>query len=140
MDQLPLEIVQHIITAAIPPPNPFHDHRADFLLPLCYLHSSLRPILQRLLFAHPLIVDTTSLRLFLRSIEKGNVNLKGWVKSLDMGDYRRFDDTNVTQQLEMIIVSCPNITEVSLRCFEGVDLAILAQLKSEHDDLQAVSL
>ena len=126
MDQLPLEIVQHIITTAIPPPNLFHHHRAEFLLPLCYLLSSLRPILQRLLFAHPIIVDTTSLRLFLRSIEKGNPNFKGWVKSLEMGGHRGFDDTNFASQLERIIVSCPNITEVSLSCFEGVELFLLS--------------
>ena len=126
MAQLPLEIIQDIITGYAPPPRNHWD-RYDFLLPLCHLHPSLTPFVRRILFVHPIIESTTALKTLVEAMESGNVEMRDWPESLEIW-YCDLEESSAP--LARLLSLCSEIKEVSLQACEGINLAIFACSKS----------
>ena len=81
MVDLPLEVMQHIISISVPPPDIRNSDRAKYLLPFCHLHSSLLPIAQRLLFRHPVLLSLAAFEGFIQIVGR-NAALGGIVQSV----------------------------------------------------------
>ena len=127
MAQLPLEIIQDVVTGYAPPPRNYWD-RYDFLLPLCHLHPSLTPFVQRILFAHPIIERTTALNTLVEAMESGSVEMRDWPESLEI---ENCDLEESSAPLERLLLLCSEIKEVSLAGCSGFYLGVFARLPSE---------
>lgn len=134
MIELPLEIIQRIITISLPRSNEDYRSRQNSLLPLCTLHSSLRRFVQLLLFGHPVLDDRASAMLFLDTVEGNEPELDfgSCVQSLQMiGPWDEATEDDVDGLLVRIFASCGAIEEISLDSIENVNFARFAKLSSE---------
>ena len=135
MVDLPLEIIQRIITISLPRSLVDYRTRIDLLLPLGFLHSSLRRFVQRLLFVHPVFIDFECAALFVATVEgsQSDFYFGGCVKSLRM--YGSWDEATVgdTDRLfSRLCESCDAIEEIWIHSLENVNFARFAKLRSEQ--------
>ena len=114
MVDLPPEIICNIVSLSVPPPRFENRDRANFLLPLCHLHSSLRRFVQHQLFKHPVLVGTEAIGLFVRTVETGD-DFGGWVFSLRFGKPSGVAFVGAAHMLHRIIVSCNAVEELWLQ-------------------------
>ena len=129
MVELPMEIIHNIITLATPFPSFENNDRADFLLPLCHLHSSLARHAQRRLFTHPVLNSESAVALFADTIEdEGGVEFKSWVRTLRVFNLQNDERWHC---MSRIIGACAEIREMWLWGVSEVDFANFAQLTSQ---------
>ena len=143
MVDLPLEIIQRIITITLPGPLANYRSRRRFLLPLCSLHSSLRRFVQRLLFAHPVLYGPYSAALFLDTVEgnQSGFDCGGCVKSLRMdGSWRKATVEDTGRLISRLVESCGAIEEIWIDSLEDINFAQFAKLSSEQPPVDQVIL
>ena len=140
MVDLPLEIIQRIITITLPGPLANYRSRRRFLLPLCSLHSSLRRFVQRLLFVHPVLYGPYSAALFLDTVEgnQSGFDFGGCVKSLRMdGSWREATVEDTGRLFSRLCESCDAIEEIWIHSLENVNFARFAKLSSEQPPIKS---
>lgn len=127
--QLPIELIQHIVTLSIPPPRFDNRNRCKFLLPLCLLTTTLRRSIQRELFRHPVLEGQDVVKLFLRTIEEGDEVVKGWITSLRFGRTAGVAFAYAEDDLRRILVACARVEELWLQNVADVRISSLAHAK-----------
>ena len=130
MVELPLEIIQDIITVSLPEPSFDDNLRFDFLLPLCHIHSSLTPYVKRILFSHPIQRSGEAIMSFLDAIDRDD-EITNSVKSLRLGNRGcDFAIGSVTNKALSIILSlCDKLEDVWASNLENLDLAVFCGAK-----------
>lgn len=130
MITLPPEVLQRALILSTPPPSLKNNDRAKFLLSLCHVHSSLTPLVQRLLFSHPVFRSRKRLELFLETVEGNDNKFGSWVRSFRIR--RAFMDYEDHSVLVLrVLRACTELEEVRLIGITGVDFANFARLKSK---------
>lgn len=146
MVELPLEMIQRILTVCLPVANSDPDdfERSNTLLLFSRIHSSLTPFAQRLLFSHPLLVNPQAMGRFIEIVQD-NVKLAEWVKFLTINIHMRYRDkvyaiVNRTRDpdkfdtsplIEGILDVCGRIEEFSVSHLPGVNFAFFARARSK---------
>ena len=119
MVELPLEIILHIIGVSVPLSSFDNRDRADFLLPLCLAHRSIRHYARRLLFRHPVLKNEKSFEAFAEVLGE-NIELGRWVKSLRVGDTDEEKSGMMTVDAARVLVHCKELEELWLASMNRV--------------------
>ena len=131
MVALPLEIIQHVISIALPDPS-FGNHlRSDFLISFCHLHPFLTRYAQTPLFNHSVLRSPEAIKLFLEAVKEDD-ELRKSVRSLRVGSSVGFamdDESNAA--LARICATCEAVEEVWLNGLSNVDFAAFPRAKSQ---------
>ena len=129
MAELPLEIIQHILSDAAQGSNIVA--RFENLRSLSHVHRSLTPYVQKLLFTDVSLDCSESLALFLETIEGEKLELKGWVKSLRIGSWDDVFEDETTPLLKRLLGACSEVETIQLDEIWNVNFAIFARAKSQ---------
>lgn len=135
MVQLPLDIIYIIVTYFLPPLG--WESRVKFILPLCYIHPDLLPLIQRLLYSHPSLHFTARFDLFMATVSAKGSNHAAMVKSFRMQNYADGErggrlSRGPPLDLSGLAEACPQIEEIWLDVTRPVSLRDFALFRSAY--------